>query len=124
MERVVAFMEQRHYLALARQHGEDDLAMRITEANCFLVRLTNMLREMDPTSKIFLVHYVEHYNKSDPTSLADLIFNIVFVWNTMSKELVKMCEEGKLPWLRVEHGRVAEQSKKGADALFLALGSR
>ena len=124
MERVVTFMEQRHYLALARQHGEDDLAARITKANRFYVRLTNMMREMDPTSKIFLAHYAMHYDKS-PASLADLIFNIVFVRNTMSKEVVKMCEEGRLPWLRVEHGgRVAEQSKKDADAVFLALGGR
>ena len=40
----------------------------------------------------------------------------------MSKEVVKMCEEGKLPWLRVEHGRVAEQSKADADTIFLSLG--
>ena len=53
-----------------------------------------------------------------------MIINIVFVRNTMSKEVVKMCEEGRLPWLRVEHGKVTDQSKKDADATFLALGGR
>ena len=31
MQRIVTFMEQRHYLALARQYGETDLAKKITE---------------------------------------------------------------------------------------------
>ena len=35
MDRVIKFMEQRHYLALARQHGEHDLAQKITDANRF-----------------------------------------------------------------------------------------
>ena len=52
MQRVVTFMEQRHYLALARQHGETDLTKKITDANRFLVRLTNIVRSMDPTTKI------------------------------------------------------------------------
>ena len=30
MQRVVTFMQQRHYLALARQHDEVDLAKKIT----------------------------------------------------------------------------------------------
>ena len=42
MARVVQFMEQRHYLALARQRGEADLAKKITDTNRFYVRLTNM----------------------------------------------------------------------------------
>ena len=124
MERVVAFMEQRHDLALARQHDETELAMRITDASRFYVRLTNMLREMDPTSKVFLAHDAKHYIKGDPASLADLIFNLVFVRNTMSKEIDNMCEEGKFPWLRAENGRVAEQAKAAADAILLALGGR
>ena len=77
---------------------------------------------MDPTSKILLGHYGRHYQPG--ANLADLIFNIVFVRNTMSKEVVKMCEEGRLPWLRVEHGQVTEQSKADADTMFLALGGR
>ena len=44
LQRIVRFMEQRHYLALARQHDEKDLAEKITEANRFYVRLTNMVR--------------------------------------------------------------------------------
>ena len=56
MRRMLTFMEQRHYLALARQHGELDLAKRITQANRFLVRLTNMIRITDPTSQTILVH--------------------------------------------------------------------
>ena len=35
-------MEQRHYLSLARKHNETELATRITNANRFLIRLTNM----------------------------------------------------------------------------------
>ena len=42
----------------------------------------------------------------------------------MSKETVKMCERGKMPWLRIERGRVADSSKKAIDAVFLQLGGR
>jgi len=45
MQRIVTFMEQRHYLALARQHEEVDLAKQITDVNHFHVRLTNMVRD-------------------------------------------------------------------------------
>ena len=124
MDRVIKFMEQRHYMALARQHDEEELAQKITDSNRFKVRLTNMVRSMDPTSKILLDHYMRHYKQGEPGSLADLIINIVFVRNTMSKEIVKMCEEGTLPWMRVDHGKVTDQSKKDADATFLALGGR
>ncbi len=123
MQRVVTFMEQRHYLALARQHGEADLAKKITEANRFFVRLTNMVRSMDPTSKILLSHYAKNY-KPGVDELASLILNVVFLRNTMSLEMVKMCEQGKMPWLRVEQGRVDEESKRVADEMFLALGGR
>ena len=96
-------MEQRHYLTLARlapgrlpdnlslpppaipnpipltarQHGEDDLAKKLTDVNHFHVRLTNMVRSMDPTSKVFLAHYDAHYKNGSLESLADLIVNIV-----------------------------------------------
>ena len=80
-----------------------------------------MARSMDPTSRIFLAHYSK-YHTGGAKDLADLIFNIVFLRNTMSKEIVKLCEEGKMPWLRVEEGRVSEQSKKDADSIFLSLG--
>ena len=60
MDRVIKFMEQRHYLALARQHCEAELAQKIRDGNRFYVRLTNMVRAMDPTSKILLDHYARH----------------------------------------------------------------
>ena len=53
-----------------------------------------------------------------------MIINIVFVRNSMSKEIVKMCAEEQIPWLHVEQSKVAEQSKKDADAMFLSLGGR
>ena len=34
-----------------------------------------------------------------------------------------MCEAGgQMPWLRVEHGRISEASKKEIDGVFLSLG--
>ena len=123
-EGVLKFMEQRHYLSLARQHGEEELTEKITRGNRFFVRSTNMVRSTDPTIKILLSHYGRHYKRGEPGSLADLIFIIVFVRSTMSKEIVKICAEEQTPWLHVEQGKVAEQSNKYADAMFLALGGR
>ena len=75
MQRVLTFMEQRHYLALARGHGEVDLAKRITAANHFHVRLTNMIRSMGPTTQIILGHYAAQYKPGGSTQeLASLIF--------------------------------------------------
>ena len=55
MQRIVTFMEQRHYLALARQHEEVDLAKQITDANHFHVRLTNMVRDSAcPVARSFI----------------------------------------------------------------------
>ena len=128
MQRIVTFMEQRHYLALAREYGEADLAKRITTANHFHVRLTNMIRSMDPTTKIILGHYAAHYQRDKPRGstqgLADLILNIVWLRNSMSKEVVKMVEERRMPWLRVEKGRVSDESKRAIGEVFLALGGR
>ena len=43
----------------------------------------------------------------------------------MSKEVVKMCElGGKMPWLRVEGGRLSPESKKAADEVSLSLGGK
>ena len=53
-----------------------------------------------------------------------MILNIVFLRKTMSKEVVKMCEEELMPWLHVKEGMVTEQSKNDADAMFLSLGGR
>lgn len=126
MQRVVTFMQQRHFLSLARSFGETDLAKRITEQNRFLIRLTNMIRENDPTSKTLLAHFAQHY-KHDGASdgLADLLLNIVFVRNTMSKEVVKMCETGLLPWLTVDKDCcVSVTSKEAIDGVFLQLGGK
>ena len=40
---MLSFMEMRHFLALARQHGDAGLAKRITDAMHFNIRLTNMV---------------------------------------------------------------------------------
>ncbi len=51
--------------------------------------------------------------------------NIVFLRNTMSKEVVNMCELGsKMPWLRVDGGRLSPESKKAANEVFLSLGGK
>ena len=42
----------------------------------------------------------------------------------MSREVVKLAEQEKLPWLRLAHGRLAESSKTAIDELFLRLGGR
>ena len=121
MKRVVTFMEQRHYLALARMHGEADLAKKVTDVNRFFIRLTNMVRSMDPTTKILLKHYEEHYKSGNMDALASLMFNIVWLRNSMSKEVVKMVEEGRMPWMHLDTGKVADESKKAMDEVFLAL---
>ena len=101
------------------------------------------MRAIDPTSKTLLDHYANNYKPGGAGELADLILNIMFsvffggdhcrrsvillrrfLRNTMSKETVKMCERGKMPWLRIERGRVADSSKKAIDAVFLQLGGR
>ena len=59
MQRIVTFMEQRHYLALARQHDEVDLAKQITDVNHFHVRLTNMVRgSAGPAAHCFFICFV------------------------------------------------------------------
>lgn len=121
-QRVVTFMEQRHYLTLARQHGEVELAKKLTTQNAFHIRITNMVRSLDPTSKTFLAHYARHYK--DPGSLADLLLNVMVLRNTMSKEMVKLCELGKIPWLTLESGNVSQKSKKDIDEIFLRLSGK
>ena len=46
------------------------------------------------------------------------------VFRSPEKEVVKLCEQGNMPWLTIEHGRVTDESKKAADATFLMLGGR
>ena len=84
-----------------------------------------MVRSVDPTSQTVLAHYRQHCaTPGRPDALAELILNIMFVRNTMSKEVVRMCEQGQLPWLELDRGKVAEASKKEADQLFLSLGGK
>ncbi len=115
-------MQFRHYLSLARQYEDKDLAERITATMHFHIRLTNMVRRQDPTSQHFLSHYAKFYK--GPDDLPDIILNIVWLRNTMSRDMVKLCELGKMPWLRVEHGRLTEASKNAANETFLSLGGR
>ncbi len=90
-------MEQRHYLALARMHGEIDLADRLTTVKHFHVRLTNMIRSMDPTTKIFLEHYKANYQPRNTDELANLILNIVWLRNSLFNDVVEMVQEGRMP---------------------------
>ena len=86
MQRIVTFMEQRHDLALARAHDDTELGKRLTAASHFYMRLTNMVRATDPTSKIILSHYARHYKPGSTDELANLRLNIMWVRNTMSKD--------------------------------------
>ena len=90
-------MEQRHYLALARLHEETELAKRLTSVNHFHLRLTNMIRSMDPTTEIFLEHYRANYQPWNTDELANLILNIVWLRNSLFNDVVKMVQEGRMP---------------------------
>ena len=83
-----------------------------------------MVRAIDPTSEILLSHYARHFTAGSTGALADLILNIMFLRNTMSKEVIKMCGQGKMPWLTAEAGCVSEDSKRAVDEVFLALGGK
>ena len=82
-----------------------------------------MIRSTDPTSAILFEHYRKHIG-SGSDSLATLIVNIVFVRNTMSKQVVKLTELGQMPWLRIKNGRIEPESQRAADAVFLKLGGK
>ncbi len=116
-------MEMQHFLSLARTQGEEDLAKRITH-NRFHIRLAGMIRESDPTSKILLAHYPAHRGDGSAQSLADLLINVCFCRNTMSREFVKLCEQGGAPWLRIESNRLTEASKKAANEVYLKLDGK
>jgi len=85
-----------------------------------------MIRENDPTSKTLLAHFAQHYKHDGAIDgLADLLLNIVFVRNTMSKEVVKMCSTGRLPWLTIDKDCcVSAASKEAIDGVFLQLGGK
>ena len=85
----------------------------------------HLVREVDPTSKILLAHCKNHYPENGGVDqLADLIINIVLLRNTMSKEVVKLCDMGQVPWLRIVNGHLTDASKKAADEMFLKLGGK
>ena len=49
MERVLTFMQMRHFLTLARKHSEPDLIEQITRQNRFYVRLREFKLYTHPT---------------------------------------------------------------------------
>ena len=71
-----------------------------------------------------LKSYAAHYDSGSNASLVNLLVNIVFARNTMSAEVIKICEQGQFPWLEVENGILTEASKKAADEVFLKLDGR
>ena len=80
------------------------------------------VRSLDPTSKAALQHYAKHQRTDSVEGLAELLLNICFVRNTMSKDLIQLVETGRAPWLCLDpSGAVAEASKRAADETFLRL---
>ena len=79
---------------------------------------------MDPTSKILFKHYRDNFSNDSLQSTADLIVNIMFLRNTMSREMVKLCSLGEMPWLKVEGGKLTEESKRACDDAYLKLGGK
>ena len=80
---------------------------------------------VDPTSKILFKHYRDNYSNGSLQSTADLIVNIMFLRNTMSREMVKLCSLGEMPWLKVnETGKLTEESKRACDDVYLKLGGK
>jgi len=78
-----------------------------------------MVRVTDPTSQTLLTHFAANYIRE--CDLANLIMNIMFLRNTMSRQVVKWCLEGGMPWIRVEHGRIVEESQHALTEVFLKL---
>ncbi len=124
MERVLQFVEQRHFLALARYHNEKDLMQKISDQNHFTIRLTSMVRATDPTRRILFKHYQKHHVSNSPDSLKDLIINICFLRNSMSRQLVKLVETDRMPWIRIQGDRLTEESQREIDKVFLQLGGK
>jgi hypothetical protein len=82
------------------------------------------VREKDPTTQTLFKHYAANYQEGAVNGLGDLIVNIMFCRNTMSKQVVKLCDQGRLPWLKVEGGRLSDDSKRDVDAVYLSLGGK
>ena len=79
---------------------------------------------VDPTSQILLKHYRDNYSNGSLQSTADLIVNIMFLRNTMSREMVRLCALGEMPWLKVENGKLTQASKQACDEAYLKLGGK
>ena len=83
------------------------------------------VRSLDPTSKAALQHYAKHQRTDSVEGLAELLLNICFVRNAMSKDLIQLVEMGAAPWLCLDpSGAVAEASKGAADETFLRLDGK
>ena len=59
-------------------------------------------------------------------SLTELVLSIVFLWNTMSPVVMRMCAQGDWPWLRfamtenpLEGLQIRENDMIAADNAFL-----
>ena len=78
-----------------------------------------MVRTSDPTSQILLTHCAANY--AGEGDLANLILNIVWLRNTMSRQIVKLCQQDGMPWIRIHAGRLAEESKQALTEVFLKL---
>ena len=83
-----------------------------------------MVRVQDPTSKILLEHYKKNFDKDAPNGHAELIVNVMMLRNTMSKEVIKLCEQGDMPWLKLEGNKLSDVSKEALNNVFLKLGGR
>ena len=89
-----------------------------------ILRPKNTVTRNDPTSKILLNHYAQHYKREGVDALPNLILNIVILRNTMSKEIVNMCGAGQLPWITLDGDCVSAASKEAIDNVFLALAGK
>ena len=90
----------KNFGSLVQSHVETYLANRITDQNRFLIRLTNISRGNDLTMETLMSHYARHYRPNETgNGLEDLLLNVVFVRNSISKKIVKMYGISSLPWL-------------------------
>ena len=83
-----------------------------------------MVRVQDPTSKILLEHYKKNFDKDAPNGHAELIVNVMMLRNTLSKGVIKLCEQGDMPWLKLEGNKFSDVSKEALNNVFLKLGGR
>ena len=124
--RVLDFIEARHALSVARQHEDEALQEAIKEKMRFHIRLTNIFREADPTSRLLFQHYRRHFtDATDGVSTAhilELVVNVAFCFGTMGLHAVRMLQEGTWPWLRVEEGKITQESQDAMTAVYVRCG--